>query len=194
MTDNSLRQSDVLHELELIGYSFNSLWEFRDSKLKYRDAIPLLVSALERATDPKLTEQIVRALTVPWAKPLATRPLIEQFQTVDDTTGFGLRWTIGSALDVVWDDAHYDDLIALAREASYGAARQMLVMGIGRSKKPEAVDVLIELLDDPDVSGHAVIALRKLRATKARPHLEKMLHDKRAWVRKEVQRALTALA
>jgi HEAT repeat protein len=69
----------------------------------------------------------------------------------------------------------------------------MVVLGLGRSKKPEVGGVLIELLDDPIVSGHAIKALRKLKVPEARPGLERMLDDDRAWVRKEAQRALAAL-
>lgn len=43
------------------------------------------------------------------------------------------------------------------------------------------------------VGGHAVKALRKLKVQAARPGLERMLGDDRAWVRKEAQRALAAL-
>lgn len=93
----------------------------------------------------------------------------------------------------VWDDAHFDDLVGLARDRSFGRAREMIVLGLSRSKRPEAGGVLTELLDDADVNGHAVKALRKLRVPSARPGLERMLGDKRAWVRKEARRALANL-
>ena len=104
-----------------------------------------------------------------------------------------LRWAIGNALEVLWDDSRFDDLVSLARDTSFGKAREMVVLGLGRSKRPEAPDVLMKLLDDPVVSGHAVKALRKLKVPAARPGLERMLDDDRAWVRKEAQRALAAL-
>lgn len=192
--ENGLRESDLLRELEGIGYSFGSLADLRLSGLRYREAIPALLSGLHSATDRKLKGEIVRALSVPWAKPAATGPLVEQFRLVEDESGLGLRWTVGNALEVVWDDSRFDDLVELARDKSFGRAREMVVLGIGRSKKPEASGVLIELLDDPVVSGHAVKALRKLKVPEARPHLERMLDDERGWVRKEAQRALAALS
>jgi hypothetical protein len=138
--------------------------------------------------------EIVRALSVPWAKPLATGPLIEEFRQVDDATGTGLRWTIGNALEVVWDDARFDDLVALARDESFGKAREMVVLGIGRSKRPEAREVLVEFLADPVVNGHAVKALRKLKVpSSARTDLARLLDDDRAWVRRKAQRALGVL-
>lgn|GEM_PF-280675 len=188
-----VREFDVLREVAEVGYSFDSLADLRTSGLRYREAVPVLLSGLQRATGQKVKGEIVRALSVPWAKPIATGPLIEQFRKVHDDTGMGLRWTVGNALEVVWDDARFDDLVALVRDESFGKAREMVVLGLGRSKKPEAGQVLVELLGDPIVSGHAVKALRKLKVPAARPGLEQMLSDERAWVRKEAERALAAL-
>ena len=69
----------------------------------------------------------------------------------------------------------------------------MVALGLGRSKRHEAGQVLIELLEDPVVSGHAVEALTKLRVPEARPGLERMTADNRAWVRRAARRALAKL-
>ncbi|WP_162799159.1 HEAT repeat domain-containing protein [Nocardioides sp. 616] len=171
-----MSESDLLRELEEVGYSVGSLADLRTSGVRYREAISVVLSGLRRATtDHKVKGEIVRALSVPWAKPAATGPLIEEFMQVEDETGMGLRWTVGNALEVLWDDARFDDLVALARDESFGMAREMVVLGLGRSKKPEAGEVLLELLEDPVVSGHAVKALRKLKVPAARAGLERML-------------------
>jgi len=133
---------------------------------------------------------------VPWAKPAAVRPLIEEFRRVDaavDPKGLGLRWTIGNALDLLFDDASFDELVELATDRRYGRAREMVVLGLGRSKRAAAVDVLLSLVDDPDVDGHAVSALGKLKAPAARAALEAKLDDRRAWVRSEARKALARL-
>lgn len=183
-------------ELAAAGVATRSLTELRQSGKRYRGAVPVLLRWLERASDPKVKEELVRALSVPWAKPMATGPLIEQFQLVDqsvDPSGLGLRWTIGNALDVVFDDGSFDALAGLAQDRRYGKARQMVVLGLGKSKRPEAADVLLGLLDDPDVDGHAVKALGKLRSPAAREALEIKLDDRRAWVRDEARKALAKL-
>lgn len=185
---------EVLRELADLGYEVESVADLRTSGRRYRDAIPVLLSGLRRSDDRKVKGEIVRALSVPWAKPVATGPLIEEFKQAEDETGMGLRWTVGNALEVLWDDSCFDDLVALTRDESFGKAREMVTLGLGRSKKSEAAVVAIELLDDPVVSGHAVKALRKLKDPRARVGLERMLDDDRAWVRKEAQRALAAIA
>lgn len=183
-------RADVMKKLGAIGYQFDAVADLRMSGLVYRSAIPVLLRGLETVTDRKDKSEIVRALSVPWAKPAAVRPLIDQFIDAEDDS---LRWTVGNALDIVWDDDYFDDLVALTQDCKFGKAREMVVLGMGRSKNPQAVPILIGLLDDWEVAGHAVAALRKLKAPEARPGLERMLDDKRAWVRKEAREALTKL-
>lgn len=189
-------EEPILTELAAAGFETRSLADLRHSSTRYRDAVPVLLRWLARVSDPKVKEEIVRALSVPWAKPAATAPLIEQFHAVDesvDPNGLGLRWTIGNALEVVFDDASFDALAELAQDRRYGKARQMIVLGLGKSKRPEAVDVLLSLVDDPDVDGHAIKALGKLKPSAARAALEAKLDDKRAWVRGEARKALAKL-
>jgi len=186
-------EGPILAKLNEAGYEVGSLAELRHSGVRYRKAVPIMTAALSETTETKTLMELVRALSVPWAKPEATGSLVDLFRRVDDSTGLGLRWAVGNALDVTWDDARFDDLVDLARDRSYGRAREMVVLGLARSKRPEAGGVLIELLDDADVNGHAVKALRKLKLPAARRGLERMLGDDRAWVRREAERALAAL-
>ncbi len=60
-----------------------------------------------------------------------------------------------------------------------------LFLALGKSKRPEAVDVLLEVLDDYPISGHATEALAKLGDERARAGLTKMLDDDRQWVREQ---------
>lgn len=158
----------ILASLGEIGYEVGSLAELRHSGVRYRKAIPVLVAALPEVSETKTLMEVVRTLSVPWAKPAATLPLIELFRSAEDDTGLDARWAVGNALDVTWSDDHFDELVELARDGSFGRSREMVVLGLGRSKKPEVGEVLIELLDDPVVSGHAVTALRKLKVPEAR--------------------------
>jgi hypothetical protein len=188
---------ELLEELADVGFPVGSVSELRTSGARYGAAIPVLLRWLPRAAEPAfLKEDIVRALSVPWAKPGALGPLIDEFRAIPfdaDSREESLRWAIGNALEVLWDDERFDDLVALAREVRFGKAREMVVLGLGRSKQPEAGDVLIGLLDDPVVSGHAVKALGKFADPRARAGLERMTADGRAWVRRAAKQALERL-
>ena len=69
----------------------------------------------------------------------------------------------------------------------------MLAAALGNMKSAVAVDVLIELLNDDEVAGHALMALGKLKAFKARLHIERFLDHGKPWVRKEARKALAKL-
>ena len=87
----------------------------------------------------------------------------------------------------------FEAFAELAGDQRYGKVRQMVVLGLGKSKRPEAVEVLLGLVGDPDVDGHAVKALGKLKAPESRQALEGKLADSRAWVRSEARKALAKL-
>ncbi|MGH3467692.1 MAG: HEAT repeat domain-containing protein, partial [Thermocrispum sp.] len=101
-----------------------------------------------------------------------------------------LRWAIGNALEVVADDDVFEDLVELARDRRYGRAREMIVVALGNMGDPRAVDVLINLLEDEEVAGHAVVALGKQRAGRARPYVERFLDHPTQWVREAARSAL----
>jgi HEAT repeat protein len=184
----------LLDTLDALGYSpLTSVWDLAGWGRRYRSAVPALITALNEVQDGRQKEGIVRALSVPWAVE-AVPALIEQFRTVEDSTGLGLRWAIGNALEVTWDDAYFDELVELACDPAFGRAREMIVLGFKRSKRLEAGQVLVGLLGDDDVNGHAVKAISKFRIPEARVHLEPLTQDDRGWVRKEAVRALARLS
>jgi HEAT repeat protein len=186
----------LLEELAAAGYPVGSVSELRTSRARYADAVPVLLRWLARAETLKEKEEIVRALSVPWARAAALGPLIKEFRAAPapgDPKSELMRWAVGNGIEVLWDDARFEELVALARDERYGKAREMVVLGLGRSKRPEAGAVLVELLDDAVVNGHAVKALGKLRDPRARDGLRRMTEDGRAWVRKEAERALARL-
>ena len=69
----------VLKELADVGYPAESVAELRSSGTRYRAAVPVLLRWLDRSETAFEREQIVRALSVPWARDEALGPLIELF-------------------------------------------------------------------------------------------------------------------
>ena len=190
--------SELLKELAKAGFPVASVDELRRSGSRYTAAFPVLIKALQREQDYKEKEWIVRALSVPWARPAAISPLIHEFinASEDDLEKVALlRWAIGNALDVLWDDDDFEALADLARQQRYGRSREMLVLGFGKSKrKNEAVELLEGLVADDDVSGHAIAALAKLAHPSARPVLDAATSHPKAWVRKAAKRGLHKLS
>jgi len=181
-------------DLHAAGYDVASVTALRTSGEQYRDAIPVLLDWLPRADNPFLKSAIVRALSVPWAKPAAVEALVREFESLPPEEGeMGLRWTVGSALEVVGDDAHFDDLAQLARERRFGRAREMVVLWFGKAgkgRRDDAVTLLLDLVEDPDVGGHATQALAKLADPRSREALTRMTRDERSWVRRKAEAGL----
>lgn len=108
--------------------------------------MPILLEWLPRIDDASVKEAIVRNLSTKCAKPVAGRPLLEEFVRTSNQRE-GLKWAIGSALDVVADDALVPSLSALARDKRHGRAREMIVLRLGRApKRRKTVELLTALL------------------------------------------------
>ncbi len=187
----------LLRDLRGVGYDVGHVSELRTSGERYAEAVPVLVDWLPRITDRGLLDSVVRALSVPWAKPAAVDALVRLFETLPPEEGeMGLRWTVGNALEVVGDDGHFDDLARLARDRRFGRAREMVVLWfgkVGKKRRDDAVTLLLELVEDPDVDGHATQALARLGDPRSREALERMAGDDRAWVRSKATAGLKKL-
>ena len=192
--------AELMRDLNDAGVPVSSLWELVNAKVQYRPAIPVLTDWLQNIDQrvhvedrAVVLEGIVRALTVPAARPSAALPLIERFRRETGSPEFGLRWVIGNALSITADDSVFDDIAALIRDRSYGRARQMLVEGLSRSRDSRAVPLLVELTADDHVAAHAVRALSKLKPVGVRAAIEPLLGHPQALVRREARKALARL-
>lgn len=186
-------EAPVVADLVNAGFPVESVWDLFNKRLNYREAIPILLEWLPKISNQGAKEGIVRALSVKWAKPDAAPLLVREFHRVEEPSGGSLRWAIGNALEVVADDTVFDDLVEIVQDSSYGRARQMIAVALGKMKDPRAVDVLLGLLDDEEVTGHAIMALGRLGAQEARPAIEGCLSHPKPWVRKEAKKALAKI-
>jgi HEAT repeat protein len=136
-------------------------------------AAPILVEWLPRVHDPVEKEVIARALTATKsASAAAARALVAEFRKLPPEQD-SVKWAIGNALATLADAEVADDLVDLLRDASHGYARQMLCDALKRTKDPQAADALIEAIDDDDIAGHAILALRSYGPKTALPHLRR---------------------
>lgn len=181
----------VLEDLRRAGFEVGAVRGLRLSRRPYPLAVPVLVKWLPKIVEPSVKEDIVRTLSVPWAKEAAPA-LITEFERMDDPSTHG-RWAVGNALEVLASEAICDDLIRLATARHFGRARQMIVLGLGKVRSPSVIEVLTQLLHDDDVTGHAVVALGRQRAKAARCDIESFLGHPKAWIRAEAKRALARI-
>src|SRR5438874_12065859 len=83
---------EVIDELQESGYCVDSLDVLRRSGTRYETAVPILLKWLPKINDLRVKEAIVRALSVPWARPLAAEPLISEFRKANESTNSGFKW------------------------------------------------------------------------------------------------------
>jgi len=184
----------LIEELRRLGLDVRTVGELYNHALPYRSALPALLDWLPRVENPIVKEDIVRALSVPWARGTdAAMLLVSEFERADDPHGTGLRWAIGNAIEATADDRIASEMLRLATDARYGRAREMVVFGLGKLKDPRIPAVLLQLLDDEQVVGHALGAVARLKATVARARVESLLNHPKPWVRKEAKKALVRL-
>ncbi len=185
----------VTADLNRLGMDVASVFDLMKWKQPYPAAVPVLLEHLPRVHDKGIKEGIVRALTAKEARGKADTALVAEFRTVPPSlnANAGLKWAIANALSVVATDAVFADVVALVKDKQHGKSREMLAVALGNMKNPAAVDVLIELLKDEEVAGHALMGLGKLKVQKARPHIENFLNHPKPWVRKEATKALAKL-
>jgi len=177
----------IIEELVALGYQIETLGELRLLGRPWKTALPTLLQWLPRIDDPRVKEDIVRSLSVPWVGRDAAPQFIEEFKKAGPKSS--LAWAIGNALSIVDISGSEQQIFELAKDPKYGIARQMIILGLGRLQRTEAENVALSLLFDEDVKLHAVIALGKMKSQRALPELEHLFGDKRAIVRREARKA-----
>jgi HEAT repeat protein len=179
------------------GSGFNTIDELIHTSKSYSDLIPVLIDLLksEVFSDLDTRGAIVRALTVKEArKTEATDVMIKEYNELKDKDGVEYGWELGNAIGFTMGSQHADAVIKIVKNKNNGASRQMLVHFMSRLKNNEkVVDVLIDLVNDKDVTGHALRALGNLRAEKARAKIESRTNDPWPFFRKEAKNALAKL-
>lgn len=168
------------------------------SKGNYTEKItPLLLDLFQAASDPMVRLEIGRKLLFS-KNPEVEKMLLEAFvkDVPPSVIGYdSYRWGIGSLLEAVSSkkSSNVDSYLAIATDKAYGKSREMVVLALAKLSDAKIDDVLISLLKDEQVCGHAVIALGKRRVTKAASLIRSFELDAKPWVRREASKALRAI-
>jgi len=190
-------EAPLVGELRRAGVRVRTIWDLVNTTSPYPSAIPVLISHLARPYSIDTKEGIIRALTVKEARGIAAKPLMASFRAAPSKTERekSVKWAIGNALSVVADDSVFKEISALVRDKSHGIARSMLALAFCNMQKHrnQAIQLLLDLLDDKDVRVQAMIALGNLRVKSAQIKIEAFLCDQDSWVRQQAKRALAKI-
>jgi len=73
-------------------------------------------------------------------------------------------------------------------DRTFGKGRECFVMLLGQYGDREVINTLLKLLDDSQVHGHAIYALRLLGASEAQDNIRPFLQSSKTWVRNEAKK------
>ena len=73
---------------------------------------------------------------------------------------------LAAAIAATVNDETIDTVIALAKDASHGSSRLLLLSALARSIDPRARAALVELGTDPDLHREVSVVLRRLKPVK----------------------------
>ena len=132
---------------------------------------------------------------------MESRRKVKDYQgakTRDEISSIEVRWTIGLALNTlishrfVEHKKYQHKLRTCIKNKKYRKGRSELVLAYARLGKNDTIQDLIGLLDgwDLDVLGNTIVALGKLKAREAKPHLEKLLNHEDPYFRGLAKKAL----
>lgn len=189
---NERDEAPILAELRQAGLTVNGISDLFNYGLDYRRAISALLKWLPKVHNLDVKEGIVRALSVSWARPAAAPLLIEEYRRAPDQPP-GFKWAVGNALGVVADDSCFEEIAELARDTRHGKARDRLLAALGTIRRPEAIEVLIELLDDEDMALWAARVLGQKHVDRARAKIQELVDHAEPAVRAQATRSLAMI-
>ena len=109
-----------------------------------------------------------------------------------------LTWALGESIRQVLrarpalrkDPRLWEAVEQVASDHAVGKGRESFVMLLGQYGGRARASVLLRLLDDNEVVGHALYALRRLGVPDAKERARALLSHRRAWVRGEAKKYL----
>ena len=82
----------------------------------------------------------------------------------------------------------FADVRGICLDRGFGKGRESFTMLLGQYGGNGQIPTLLQLLEDPEVSGHAVYSLRLLGASEAAERVRPLPDSRKAWVRKEARK------
>jgi uncharacterized protein YjgD (DUF1641 family) len=154
-----LNHGMLISEVNKTGRSIKTIDDLIKMGPEDKDLIPIIFKHIETIDDEVDKGYLIRCLSVKGFSEISTKLLNEFYTAKTDN----YRWIIGNAIYLIEDKSIVDELLQIVIQKKYERSRQMIVNGLGRFKTEKVKKVLIDLLDDDDVRGHALYALGTMK-------------------------------
>lgn len=135
-----LRENErsLTERLGAAGFVDTCVWDLVNTRAKYTEAIPLLVTCLHEPYHPRIREGIARALTVPEAAGMPTKELLRAIResVIDEEQEF--RWACANALTVTATRDDVPEMRAFLADQRLSHAHGILTMAIKKASRRSA--------------------------------------------------------
>lgn len=175
-----IREYTAFLESRGIYYSLNRAVFERSIKNKYELSSGIL-TIFHKATLDNERIALIRDLAVSgYDRNLIIELILKQFWMIPRPSNL---WEYSDMLYSLQDYSFLSEYITIVSDSSFGRARQMLILLLGKSKSEEILPILIKLTDDRTVYGHALEALSNFRGERIDKIMEKYIACETKWVR-----------
>jgi hypothetical protein len=186
MNKDEILMKELIKEANNIGLVVADFNELNAIKRKIKNLVPILTRYLYMFEKGNYKDAVVGLLGVKGFFE-ATETLLKVYNSNDKTID---KWSIGDALYVIQDKRFEDDYIKIINDKDNGISRQMIVILLGKLRCEKAIPSLIELLQDEEVNGHAIMALGYFKNSDLIQHIEPFLRHEKKWIQKEAEKAI----
>lgn len=185
----SEEETKLVQDLNSSGLNISSVWDLVNTKDKYSNAIPILLEHSTKNYSDRNKEGIIRALAVKEAIGSTSQVLIGEYNRLPQDK-IVLRWAIGNTIYTTITENDVESILPIVKDKTNGISRQMFVAALGKMKSEKVESVLINLLEDEEVTSQALGALGRMKSKKAKDKILILTHHPEALVRKEALKAL----
>ncbi len=186
MDKDEMLMKQLIEEANNMGFYVEDFNELNAMKRKIKNFIPILIKYLYVFEKENFKEAIVGMLGVKGFYE-ATETLILLYYSNNITID---KWAVGDALYSIQDKRFEEKYIKMVKDKANGTSRQMIVILLGKLRCEKAIPTLINLLQDDDVVGHAIMALGYFKKDELIKYIEPFLHHDKRWIRKEAEKAI----
>ena len=158
-----------------------------NTKISVKPYVEIIIPYLDLLSGKDL-EFVIRALTEKGLKNVSKK-LISIYRSNQTN-----KWVLGNAIGVIEDKSTYDEVLNLCKDPSNGESRQMMLTILRKIKTEESFNILLDLLNDETVRGHAICELRKWGEPKALDAIICLEVKKGLYEAKEKKKAIEKLS
>lgn len=191
MKDDTLILKDLISEINSkLDIQIKEYYELLNMRKELKSCIQIIIEYIYIFNASNYKDAMVQLLNSKGFNE-ATAILLNLYNDKSNNVD---KWNIGATLYSIQDKRFENNYIKIIKDKENGTSRQMIVILLGKLKCEKSIPVLIELLKDDDVNGHAIMALGYFKDEKLIQYIEPFLNHKQLWIRKEAEKAIRKIS